>query len=119
MPSMDFLPIFLDVRSKLCLVVGGGEVAHRKASVLLAAGAAVKAVAPQFSAAFAGLSGVECIAERFQPSHLDGAVLAIAATDDGAVNREVSQQARARNIPVNVVDNPDLCTFIIPAIRRP
>jgi len=113
---MDLLPVFMDVRSKLCLVVGGGEVAHRKASVLLAAGAAVKAVAPEFSAAFAGLPGVECIAERFQPSHLDGAVLVIAATDDGAVNQEVSQQARARNIPVNVVDNPDLCTFIMPAI---
>ncbi|MDD5385338.1 MAG: siroheme synthase CysG [Gallionella sp.] len=113
---MDLLPVFMDVRSKLCLVVGGGEVAHRKASVLLAAGAAVKAVAPEFSTAFAVLPGVECIAERFQPSHLDGAVLVIAATDDGAVNREVSQQARARNIPVNVVDNPDLCTFIMPAI---
>ena len=113
---MDLLPVFMDVRGKLCLVVGGGEVAHRKASVLLAAGAAVKAVAPEFSAAFAVLPGVECIAERFQPSHLDGAVLAIAATDDSAVNREVSQQARARNIPVNVVDNPDLCTFIMPAI---
>ncbi len=113
---MDFLPIFMDVKGRLCLVVGGGEVAHRKAAVLLAAGAAVRAVAPEFSAAFAALPGVGCIAERFQPSHLDGAVLAIAATDDGAVNREVSQQARARNIPVNVVDNPDLCTFIMPSI---
>ncbi|MFZ2524979.1 MAG: siroheme synthase CysG [Candidatus Ferrigenium altingense] len=113
---MDFLPIFMDVKGRLCLVVGGGEVAHRKASVLLAAGAAVRAVAPEFSAAFAALPGVECIAGHFQPSHLDGAVLAIAATDDGAVNREVSQQARARNIPVNVVDNPDLCTFIMPSI---
>lgn len=113
---MDLLPIFMDIKGRLCLVVGGGEVAHRKTAVLLAAGAAVKAVAPEFSAAFAVLPGVECIAERFQPSHLDGAVLVIAATDDGAVNREVSQQARARNIPVNVVDNPDLCTFIMPSI---
>ncbi|HEU0282928.1 MAG TPA: siroheme synthase CysG [Gallionella sp.] len=113
---MDLLPVFMDVRGKSCLVAGGGEVAHRKASVLLDAGAAVKAVAPEFSAAFADLPGIECIAERFQPSHLDGVVLAIAATGDSAVNREVSQQARARNIPVNVVDNPALCTFIMPAI---
>lgn len=113
---MDLLPVFMDVRGKLCLVVGGGEVAHRKAAVLQAAGAAVNAVAPEFSAAFAALPGVECIAERFQPSHLEGTVLAIAATNDGAVNREVSQQARARNIPVNVSDNPDLCTFIMPSI---
>jgi len=113
---MDLLPIFMDVRGKLCLVVGGGEVAHRKVSVLLDAGAAVKAVAPEFSGAFAGLLGVEYVAERFQPGHLDGAALVIAATDDSAVNREVSQQARARNIPVNVVDNPALCTFIMPSI---
>ena len=113
---MDLLPVFMDVRGNLCLVVGGGEVAHRKAAVLLAAGAAVKAVAPEFSAAFAALSGIECIAERFRSSHLEGAVLAIAATDDGEVNREVSQQARARSIPVNVADNPDLCTFIMPSI---
>ncbi|WP_435627464.1 siroheme synthase CysG [Candidatus Ferrigenium straubiae] len=112
---MDFLPVFMDVRGKLCLVAGGGEVAHRKTALLLDAGARVRVVAPQFSEAFAGLH-VECIAERFQPGHLDGVALAIAATDDGAVNREISEQARARNIPVNVVDNPALCTFIMPAI---
>src|SRR5574340_154909 len=113
---MDFLPVFMDVRGKLCLVVGGGEVARRKAALLLDAGAMVRAVAPQFSAAFTGLRGVECVAERFQPGHLDGVTLAIAATDDSAINREISEQARARNTPVNVVDNPALCTFIMPAI---
>jgi len=113
---MDFLPIFINVKGRSCLVVGGGEVAQRKASVLVDAGAAVKAVAPEFSNAFAGLAGVECVTDRFQPGYLDGAVLVIAATDDSAVNQEVSQQARVRNIPVNVVDNPDLCTFIMPSI---
>ena len=113
---MNFLPIFIDVKGRLCLVVGGGDVAQRKVSVLLEAGAAVKAVAPEFPGAFAGLHAVECVTERFQPGHLDGAVLVIAATDDSAVNQEVSRQARARNIPVNVVDNPDLCTFIMPSI---
>jgi len=113
---MDFLPIFIDVKGRLCLVVGGGEVAQRKASVLLDAGAKIKAVAPEFSAAFAGLPGIECITARFQSGHLDGAALVIAATDDSAVNQDVSREARARNIPVNVVDNPDLCTFIMPSI---
>lgn len=113
---MDFLPIFLKVEGKLCLVVGGGEIAHRKASVLGDAGATVKVVAPQLSAAFAGMSGIEYVAERFQPAHLDGAILVIAATSDSAVNQQVAQQARARNIPVNVVDSPDLCTFIMPSI---
>ena len=113
---MDFLPIFMNVKGRPCLVVGGGEVAHRKASVLLDAGASVKAIAPEFSDAFADMSGIECITDRFQPGHLDGAVLVIAATDDSAVNQDVSREARARNIPVNVVDNPDLCTFIMPSI---
>jgi len=113
---MDFLPIFMNVKDRSCLIVGGGEVAQRKASVLLDAGAMVKVVAPEISGAFADMPDVECVMDRFQPGHLDGAVLAIAATDDRAVNREVSQQARARNIPVNVVDNPDLCTFIMPSI---
>ena len=113
---MDFLPIFMNVKGRLCLVVGGGEVAHRKASVLLDAGATVKVVAPEFSDVFAALRGVGCIAERFQPEHLDGVMLVIAATDNSAVNREVSRLAREQNIPVNVVDNPDLCTFIMPSI---
>ena len=113
---MDFLPIFLNVKGKLCLVVGGGEVAHRKASVLVDAGATVKVVAPELIDAFTGLHGIEYVAERFKPGHLDGVVLAIAATNDRSVNRQVSQLARARNIPVNVVDDPELCSFIMPAI---
>jgi uroporphyrin-III C-methyltransferase/precorrin-2 dehydrogenase/sirohydrochlorin ferrochelatase len=113
---MDFLPIFMDVKGRSCLVVGGGGVAHRKASVLLDAGAVVKVVAPEFSDAFADLDGIECIRESFQHRHLDGVLLVVAATNDRAVNEDVSYQARARNILVNVVDNPDLCNFIMPSI---
>ena len=113
---MDFLPIFLDVKNKPCLVVGGGEVACRKSSVLLDAGAVVRVVAPELADAFSRLSGVEHIAARFEPQHLDGVTLVVAATDDHAVNRQVSEQARARNLPVNVVDSPELCTFVMPAI---
>jgi len=113
---MDFLPIFMDVKGRSCLVVGGGGVAHRKASVLLDAGAVVKVVAPEFSDVFADLDGIECIRERFQHRHLDGVLLVVAATNDRAVNEDVSYQARARNILVNVVDNPDLCNFIMPSI---
>ncbi len=113
---MNFLPIFMVVKNRLCLVIGGGEVAQRKASVLVDAGAVVKVVAPEFSAGLASLMGIERVVQRFQPGHLDGVVLVIAATDDPMVNREVSELARARNIPVNVVDHPDLCTFIMPSI---
>ncbi|MFA6972275.1 MAG: siroheme synthase CysG [Gallionella sp.] len=113
---MDFLPIFMNVKGRRCLVVGAGEVAYRKAAVLKDAGATVSVVAPEFCTAFNNVSDVECIAERFQPAHLDGAVLVIAATNDRAVNKAVSEQARLLNIPVNVVDSPELCTFIMPSI---
>jgi len=113
---MDFLPVFHNLKGSLCLVVGGGEVAHRKAAVLSEAGARVRVVAPELAGSFAGLPAIEHIAARFEPKHLDGATLAIAATNDASVNRQVSELARARNIPVNVVDAPELCSFIMPAI---
>jgi uroporphyrin-III C-methyltransferase/precorrin-2 dehydrogenase/sirohydrochlorin ferrochelatase len=113
---MDFLPIFLNIKKQPCLVVGGGEVALRKASVLLDAGAKVKVVAPELAEGFSELPGIEYIAARFAPQHLENATLAIAATNDPAVNKQVSELAQARNIPVNVVDAPELCSFIMPAI---
>src|SRR3989338_7962938 len=113
---MDFMPIFLNVKGKLCLVAGGGEVARRKAGVLLEAGARVRVVAPQIEPALAEQQRVETVVARFEAQHLDGVALVIAATNDRSVNRQVSELARARNIPVNVVDDPGLCSFIMPAI---
>ncbi len=113
---MNYLPIFADVRNKLCLVVGGGEVAKRKAGVLLDAGAKVRVVAPQIDDELAGQKNVESVVARFEASHLDGATLVIAATNEREVNKLVSGLAQARNIPVNVVDDPELCSFIMPAI---
>jgi len=113
---MNYLPIFADIRNKLCLVVGGGEVARRKATVLLEAGAKVRVVAPVIDSELARCKGVEHAVARFDTTHLDGVALVIAATDDRSVNRQVSELAQARNIPVNVVDDPALCSFIMPAI---
>jgi uroporphyrin-III C-methyltransferase/precorrin-2 dehydrogenase/sirohydrochlorin ferrochelatase len=113
---MDFLPIFLNVKGELCLVVGGGEVALRKASVLVDAGALVRVVAPHIEAEFSRLKNLQLVVEKFQAEHLKGVVLAIAATNDSDVNQLVAQQAGLKNIPVNVVDTPSLCTFIIPSI---
>ena len=113
---MDFLPIFANVRNKRCLVVGGGEVAQRKAGVLLEAGAKVLVVAPEISAALAGQHGVTPIYARFEAAHLDNVMLVIAATCDRVVNQQISTLAQARHIPVNVVDDPKLCSFIMPAI---
>lgn len=113
---MDYLPIFLDLKDKQCLVAGGGEVAYRKAMLLLRAGAQVSVVSPEFCAPLAAQPAIHRIADRFRADHLLGMSLVIAATDETASNEEISREAKARGIPVNVVDNPALCSFILPAI---
>ncbi len=116
---MDFLPVFLDIRGRKCVVVGGGEVAHRKASQLLKAGAEVTLVAPALDTRVEALekaAEIEVLRDSFAPGHLDGAQLIIAATDDPELNKRVSSCARDSRIPVNVVDQPALCSFIMPAI---
>ena len=116
---MERLPAFLDVRGKRCVVVGGGEVALRKATLLVRAGARLHVVAPDLCAALKTLceqSGSLVCPIEFQPCCLGGATLVIAATDSLEVNTRVSEHAQTLGIPVNVVDQPELCTFIVPAI---
>lgn len=112
---MDFLPIFINIRQQPCVVIGGGEVATRKVTMLLKAQAQVTVIAPECCSALLNVD-IRHIASQFQPAHLDGAKLVIAATDDPAVNLAVYNAAQARNIPVNVVDTPELCSFVMPAI---
>ncbi|MFM9912481.1 MAG: siroheme synthase CysG [Methylophilaceae bacterium] len=112
---MDFLPIFINLRGQPCIVIGGGEVAARKVSLLLKAQAAVTVVAPTLCNALQQ-ADIQHIAAEFDAVQLDGARLAIAATDDNPVNMAVHAAATARNILVNVVDTPHLCTFIMPSI---
>ncbi len=116
---MDLLPIFMNIKDRQVLVVGGGEVAARKAGLLLEAGAAVHIVSPDLAPALQtqvdeGLMTYRC--GEFMPDDLNGATLIIAATDNEAVNRQVSELAQARHLPVNVVDNPALCSFTMPSI---
>jgi uroporphyrin-III C-methyltransferase/precorrin-2 dehydrogenase/sirohydrochlorin ferrochelatase len=116
---MDYLPIFIKLRGRTSVVVGGGDVALRKVSLLLQAGADVTVVAPTLCAELAEWQRqgrVEHLSACFAPEQLDGAQLVIAATDDEEVNRAVSEAARARNLPVNVVDAPELCTFVVPSV---
>ncbi|MBD3620121.1 MAG: uroporphyrinogen-III C-methyltransferase [Chromatiales bacterium] len=115
---MDFFPIFLDIKSKPCLVVGGGSVAARKVTQLLRAKAQVLVVAPTLTSELQALAdkGEITIAQRgFEPGDLENRALAIAATDNESVNEEVSRLAQERYIPVNVVDNPDIGSFITPS----
>lgn len=116
---MDFLPAFLKLTGRPCAVIGGGEVAARKVDLLLRAGALVTVTAPELCEALTRELAAGRIAHRhasYSPEALADADLVIAATDDRSVNAQVSRDAQARRLPVNVVDDPDLCSFIMPAI---
>lgn len=116
---MRYYPAFLDLQGTPCVVVGGGGVAWRKAKSLLACGARVTVVSPEVVhplAALARRGRITWCRRRFRGSDLNRAFLVIAATDDQGVNRAVSARARARRRLVNVVDQPALCTFILPSV---
>ena len=116
---MEFLPLFHKLRDSLVLVVGGGEIALRKSRLLAEAGAVLRVVAPSIDPQLADLvrsSGGHMLDRGYVATDLDGCVLVIAATDDEPLNAQVSADARARCVPVNVVDAPALCTVIFPAI---
>jgi uroporphyrin-III C-methyltransferase/precorrin-2 dehydrogenase/sirohydrochlorin ferrochelatase len=116
---MELLPVSLVVRGRRCVVVGGGEVAARKAQMLRKAQARVTVVAPELGEALQRMQAageIEHECGRFRAEHLGPAMLVIAATDDTLVNEAVHAAALAQRIPVNVVDQPRLCTFAMPAI---
>ncbi|WP_434771775.1 siroheme synthase CysG [Pseudomonas entomophila] len=116
---MDYLPLFHKLHGAQVLVVGGGEIALRKARLLADAGAALRVVAPEVDgqlAAMAREGGGEVQVRGYQAGDLDGCRLVIAATDDPGLNAQVSADAQLRSLPVNVVDAPALCTVIFPAI---
>ncbi|ALB68456.1 siroheme synthase CysG [Cronobacter dublinensis] len=116
---MDHLPIFCQLRNRACLLVGGGDVAERKARLLLEAGATLTvnalAFAPQFEA-WAEQGMLTLAPGAFDARLLDECWLVIAATDDDEVNNAVSDAAEARRIFCNVVDAPKQASFIMPSI---
>jgi len=117
--SVAYLPIFIDVRDARCVVVGGGPIAARKVRLLRKAGAQVHVVAPDLCDELAEAlrdGAIRQVARGFQSHDLDDCRLAIAATDDMSTNQQVAKLAKARNLPVNVVDAPGLCSFIMPSI---
>lgn len=118
-----YFPITLRLDDARVVVVGGGEIAARKIRLLLRAGPQVEVVARELNPELDGLCRDGLIAHRataFEAAQLDGARLVIAATDDRTLNRQIAAEARVRNIPVNVVDDPEPSTFITPAIiERP
>ena len=116
---MDFLPIFIDLKESRSLVIGAGPVANRKIQTLLAAQARINVVAKAAVPAVHRLSEEGRITLKLREYHssdLDGASIVIAATKDKKLNAHIANDARSRNTPVNVVDDPALCSFVMPSI---
>ena len=113
---MPLFPIFINLEGRRVLIAGGGHVALRKAERLSPYGADIFAVAPEFIPGFAGIPGVTLLERRFEPGDIEGAALVITATDDGELNAAVSELCRWENIPVNVVDDLEKCSFVFPAL---
>ncbi|WP_217278788.1 siroheme synthase [Achromobacter pestifer] len=118
-PSAMLFPVFFNLAGRQVVVVGGGAVAERKIRLLLAAGAAIAVAAPALTSwlrAAADQGKIQHLPAAFSPACLDGAWLAVAATDHGDTNQAVAAAALARRIPCNVVDDPVLSTIQVPAI---
>ena len=116
---MRYYPIYLDLKGRDVLVVGGGAVAEGKALQLVEAGARVTVVSPQLTEALraaADRGEITHLGGSFAEGDLNGVFLVIGATDDRKVNEKVARAARERGTLCNVVDQPDLCNFITPAL---
>jgi len=114
-------PAILLLDGRLGVVIGGGTIGERKVQTLLDAGARVRVIAPDVTPAvriLADAGRIELIERPYAPGDLAGAAVAIASTDDRTTNASVYEAAFAAGIPVNVVDDPSLCTFIAPSIVR-
>ncbi|MDC9767256.1 siroheme synthase CysG [Proteus mirabilis] len=116
---MDYFPIFCQLNNKPCLLVGGGEVAERKARLLMEAGAVISVVAPTFTPQFMQWQNeqrLQCFTAEFSVADLADKWLVIAATDNEQVNQLVYQQATEQRIFCNVVDSPKQASFIMPSV---
>jgi uroporphyrin-III C-methyltransferase/precorrin-2 dehydrogenase/sirohydrochlorin ferrochelatase len=117
--EMDYFPVFVKLKDKDCLVVGAGEIAARKIELLARAGAKITVIASQISHHVSNLEGpckLTLLQKSFAPADVCGFRLVVSATDNKETNELVAKTAEEQNILVNVVDNPELCSFIFPAI---
>lgn len=114
-------PAFVRLENKQCVVIGGGKVAARKVKMLLECGARVRVISPELGnelAARAAAGEIEWLPRGFMAGDTTGAFLVISATDDYEVNAKVAGECAAQNILLNVVDQPELCSFFVPSVVR-
>lgn len=119
MKTLKYYPVFLDIRDKKCVVVGGGEVAARKAERLVECGAEVFVISLDLTPELAALEEKNLIchvAAEYTSHFINDAELVIGATDNEKTNARIANDARVKGIPVNIVDDPQKCDFILPAL---
>jgi len=116
-----YLPININLTNKTCLVVGAGNVALKKIELLLLFGAKIKVVAPiaaEKVRLLAKKNKITLISRNFKPADLKNIHLLISATSNRALNKKISVLSAKNNIPANIVDDPGLCSFIMPAVIK-
>jgi len=117
-PIVDGYPIIVRLAGRPVLVVGGGVIALRKTEGLVASGASITVVSPDFADGFEQLERVTLVQRTYETADLDGMWLVVAATNDPVVQQRIFDECEARHIFCNAVDDPDRCAFILPAIVR-
>ena len=116
-----YYPAFIDVKDRTCVVIGGGDIGEEKVHKLLECGAKIVVISPDVNEGVRTLvdgDRITWVRRGYMPGDLKGAFIAIAATDQNAVNRQIAKEAEARNVLLNVVDVTHLCTFIAPSVAR-
>ena len=115
---MSYFPFFVEIKDKKCLVVGGGIVALRKIEKLQPFGVDITVVSPAFCAEIEEMEGIRKVQRPFEKRDIEGMLFVIGATDDERVNGEIASLCKEQNIPVNIVDDPEKCTFFFPALVK-
>ncbi|MDA0733809.1 MAG: bifunctional precorrin-2 dehydrogenase/sirohydrochlorin ferrochelatase [Chloroflexi bacterium] len=117
----EYYPVYLNLAGKRCVIVGGGTIAQGKIAALRQSGATITLISPDATPGIqkaAQMGDVEWLVRKYRPGDLDGAFIAVAATNVWHVNREIYEEADRLGVLLNVVDDPDLCTFIAPSIVK-
>ena len=117
----DYYPVFLNLAGKRCVIVGGGTIAQGKIGGLLQAGCSITVISPDATPGIrqaAQRGDITWLQRKYEPGDLEGAFIGVAATNVWHVNREIYEEAERLGVLLNVVDDPDLCSFIAPSIVK-
>lgn len=115
---MSYFPFFIEIANKPCLIAGGGIVALRKIEKLMPFGVEIVVVSPSFCKEIEEMEGIQRICRKFHPTDIVGKMFVIGATDDEAVNQQISDICNAEGILVNIVDDREKCSFFFPALVK-